>query len=80
MTESTETKNEQTGPETAETRGCGKGPDFSGMFKRFEPSAGASQHFRQARIEFLKGIREMLDHRIEHLSNGPHRGTRITVE
>jgi hypothetical protein len=46
----------------------------------FEPPAGAGQHFRQARIEFLKGIRALIDHRIERLSRASQKGTRIVVE
>ncbi len=44
------------------------------------PVRRACDHFRQARIEVLKGIRELLDHRIEQLSRGPQKGTRVTVE
>ena len=39
-----------------------------------------SDHFRQARIEVLKGIRGILDHRIERLSRMNRKGTRVTVE
>jgi hypothetical protein len=43
--------------------------------------AGAWQHFRQARIELLKGLRVLIDQRIESISRGDERkGTRITVE
>jgi len=39
------------------------------------------QHFRASRIEFLKGIRSLIDQRIEHLSrHQPQHGTRVTVE
>jgi|KBSMisStaDraftv2_1062788.scaffolds.fasta_scaffold922653_2 hypothetical protein len=38
-------------------------------------------HFRNSRIEFLKGLRSLLDDRIEHLSKHDEgRGTRVTVE
>ncbi|HKW33665.1 MAG TPA: hypothetical protein VJN92_11715 [Candidatus Acidoferrum sp.] len=38
------------------------------------------EHFTNSRIEFLKGIRAMIDSRIEQLSKtGPH-GTKIAVE
>jgi hypothetical protein len=37
-------------------------------------------HFRQARIEFLKGIRELVDHRIQKLSRTDVKGTKVTVE
>ncbi len=38
------------------------------------------EHFRNARIEVLKGMRSMLDARIDHLSKQPPRGTKVTVE
>lgn len=38
-------------------------------------------HFRNSRLEFLKGLRSLLDNRIEHLSKHDEaRGTRVTVE
>ena len=39
------------------------------------------EHFRNSRIEFLKGMRSLLDERIAQLSkDGEHKGTRVTVE
>jgi hypothetical protein len=38
------------------------------------------EHFSNSRIEFLKGIRAVIDSRIEHLSNTGQRGTKIAVE
>ncbi len=38
------------------------------------------EHFRNARIEMLKGMRSMLDARIEHLSQHDRKGTKVTVE
>ena len=38
-------------------------------------------HFRNSRIEFLKGVRSLIDQRIEHLSrHEAQHGTRVTVE
>jgi hypothetical protein len=37
-------------------------------------------HFRNSRIEFLKGIRSIIDDRIAHLSREEAKGTRVTVE
>ncbi len=38
-------------------------------------------HFRASRVEFLKGLRSLLDARIAHLSKPEgSRGTRVTVE
>ncbi|HEX2665391.1 MAG TPA: hypothetical protein VHM93_21350 [Candidatus Acidoferrum sp.] len=39
-----------------------------------------SEHFRNSRIEFLKGIRAIIDSRIEHLSSKSPRGAKIAVE
>ena len=44
------------------------------------PPDAARKHFRESRIEFLRGIRELIDHRIDHLSRRGKEGTRITVE
>ena len=38
------------------------------------------EHFTNSRIEFLKGIRAVIDSRIEHLSSAGQRGTKIAVE
>jgi hypothetical protein len=38
------------------------------------------EHFTNSRIEFLKGIRAIIDSRIEHLSQATQRGTKIAVE
>ena len=39
------------------------------------------EHFRNARIEVLKGMRSMLDARIDHLSKQQaSKGTKVTVE
>jgi len=38
------------------------------------------EHFTNSRIEFLKGIRAVIDSRIEHLSKTSQRGTKIAVE
>jgi hypothetical protein len=37
-------------------------------------------HFRNSRVEFLKGIRSILDARIARLSREEHKGTHVTVE
>lgn len=37
-------------------------------------------HFRNSRVEFLKGIRSLIDDRIAHLSREETKGTRVTVE
>lgn len=47
----------------------------------FTPPESACKHFRESRIEFLRGIREIIDHRIDRLSGkGQSAGTKIVVE
>jgi hypothetical protein len=46
----------------------------------FGMSPKVREHFTNSRIEFLKGIRAVIDNRIEHLSNTGQRGTKIAVE
>ena len=43
-------------------------------------SDDARGHFRAARVEVLKGVRSLIDHRIDTLSKRPRRGTAIEVE
>jgi len=38
------------------------------------------EHFHNARIEVLKGMRSLLDARIERLSQHEKKGTKVTVE
>jgi hypothetical protein len=44
------------------------------------PSEEAANHFRQSRVEFLKGVRRILDDRIEKVSRAGQRGTHVVVE
>jgi hypothetical protein len=46
----------------------------------FGVSPEVREHFTNSRIEFLKGIRAVIDSRIEHLSNASKRGTKIAVD
>lgn len=46
----------------------------------FGVSPEVREHFTNSRIEFLKGIRAVIDSRIEHLSKASTRGTKIAVE
>jgi hypothetical protein len=50
------------------------------LFRAIRPSEKVSEHFRQSRVEFLKGIRTLLDERIDHIGRPPHKGTRVVVE
>ena len=57
------------------------GNEIRNLFHGLEPSEEVVQHFRNSRVEFLKGLRSLLDSRIEHLSRATEqKGTRVTVE
>jgi hypothetical protein len=43
-------------------------------------SDATQDHFRNSRIEFLKGIRSLIDDRISHLSRDEAKGTKVVVE
>jgi hypothetical protein len=66
------------------TRGCicgGKGPAVSEMLRLMMPSDSAGEHFRNGAVEFLKGLRDLLDQRIQMMSETPtKKGTKLNVE
>jgi hypothetical protein len=43
-------------------------------------SEATRDHFRNSRVEFLKGMRSLIDDRIAHLSRDERKGTPVTVE
>jgi hypothetical protein len=43
-------------------------------------SEATRDHFRNSRVEFLKGLRGLLDERIAHLAREEAKGTHVTVE
>ncbi|MBV9503472.1 MAG: hypothetical protein JO323_00555 [Acidobacteriia bacterium] len=49
-------------------------------FMRRVWSDATRDHFRNARVEFLKGIRTVLDARIARMSHEAHKGTHVVVE
>jgi hypothetical protein len=59
----------------------GAGPQATAVLKSIS-LGGANEHFRNSRIEFLKGIRSMLDSRIEKLQRREQqrKGTSVPVE
>jgi hypothetical protein len=58
----------------------GAGPEMYAMFKKLGPDS-ARQHFRTARIEMLKGMRELINKRIDDLSQTEEKkGTKVAVE
>jgi hypothetical protein len=58
----------------------GAGPAFTEMIEKLAPEEGVRRHFTNARIEFLKGLRAMIDRRIENLSQEKEKGSKIDVE
>lgn len=59
----------------------GAGPALTEMVEKLAPSEEVRNHFRAARVEFLKGIRALIDSRIEELSRKPEeKGAAIPVE
>jgi hypothetical protein len=67
--------------------GCGEcvcggaGPVLTEFLKRMGPPEGAKRHFDQARVEFLKGVRALIDARIDSLTpKEESRGAKVTVE
>jgi hypothetical protein len=54
-------------------------PQLEAMFGNMWPE-NTREHFRSSRVEFLKGIRSLLDERIASLSERPKKGTRVAVE
>jgi hypothetical protein len=59
--------------------GCmGAGPAFTDFIGRLGPRQ-ARDHFRAARVEFLKGLRALIDARIDHLSKSKEAQTGTTV-
>lgn len=58
----------------------GLGPGLSELLRRLGPPEQARQHFETARIEILKGLRALIDARIEHRSKRRAKGEKIEVE
>jgi hypothetical protein len=58
----------------------GVGPQATAVLKSIGVGP-ATEHFRNSRIEFLKGLRSLLDSRIEKLQrNEPKKGTSVPVD
>jgi len=58
---------------------CGVGPQLTAMAKTVLPGA-AMEHFKASHVEFLKGVRHLLDARIQRMSASKTHGTSIPVE
>ena len=55
-------------------------PVLTDLLRRLGPPDQARRHFESARMEFLKGIRALLDARIEQVSKQSRKGEKIAVE
>ena len=68
---------------TAQSGGCvcsGVGPQATAMFRNMW-SKSTRDHFRNSRMEFLKGVRSLIDERIDRLSrHSQQKGTTVPVE
>ena len=54
---------------------------LSNMVKGLGPSNQVKEHFRNSKVEFLKGVRRMIDEKIERAqSSGASHGTTVPVE
>jgi len=58
----------------------GAGPALSELVRRVGPPEQARHHFEAAKVEFLKGIRALIDARIEKASKANSKGEKINVE
>ena len=58
----------------------GAGPLWSDWLRRLGPPEPARRHFDAARLEFLKGLRALLDARIAQVSKRGAKGEKINVE
>ena len=75
--------NKKTKPSNEQSGDClcrGTGPALSELLRRIGPPEQARQHFDAARVEFLKGLRALIDARIEQVSKRSAKGEKIAVE
>lgn len=58
----------------------GAGPALSELLRHLGPPEQARRHFEASKVEFLKGLRALLDARLERLSKANAKGEKINVE
>lgn len=56
------------------------GAELDRLLAPLAPSEEVRDHFRKAGLEVLKGMRSLIDKRIQRLSTEPKKGTSITIE
>lgn len=75
--------NKKTKPSPKQESGAclcyGAGPALSELMRRLGPPEQTRRHFDAARIEFLKGLRALIDARIEQVSKTHAKGEKIEV-
>jgi len=78
--------NKRTKASTRSASSClceGAGPALTELLRRFGPPEQTQRHFRAARVEVLKGLRALIDARLEYLSSSERpgrKGEKIAVE
>lgn len=72
----------ETGTKTCDCGCMGAGPMLTHFLRTLGPSDTVSQHFKNAQLEVMKGLRAFLDEQIATRSAAanPSHGTKITVE
>lgn len=80
MTEETRTDSAETDAASVKASFGIIADELGRLLRRVAPSDEAQAHFRRAHVEFLKGIRTVIDERIEGLSEERAPGTSITIE
>ncbi len=58
----------------------GAGPVLSELMRRLGPPEQARRHFDAARVEFLKGLRAVIDARIDQVSKANTKGEKINIQ
>jgi hypothetical protein len=56
------------------------GAELDNLLRSVIPSGEAVDHFTKARVEMLKGVRAIIDARIDHLSSESGKGVSIKIE
>ncbi|MBI1876114.1 MAG: hypothetical protein HYZ58_01340 [Acidobacteria bacterium] len=68
------------GPEPARGSCERIGAEVDRLLRGLAPSEDVRHHFRSARIEVLKGLRGLIDERIQCLSTESQKGTSVPIE
>jgi len=76
----TDTKDTTTGGRPATGPFARLGADLDNLLRSVIPSDEVFDHFAKARIEVLKGVRAIIDSRIDRLSSASKKGVSVTVE